>query len=384
MANSIGRFTIILACWAACVSGLPIFNHFAVKSSSLDPYPTKPRITFRADGTFKVTVFSDLHYGENPWDAWGPQQDVNSTALMKKVLADEKPDYVVINGDLVTGENTFRENSTRLIDEIMAPLNEAKVPFSTTQGNHDNQANISHFEEIQREQSVAPLSYTRFAPPGIGGEGGPGNYWVPIYEKTDDKIPVLILWFFDSRGGFSEGPNSTSIPDWVDSTVASWIQSETTQMNAVWGPSENRGALAFVHIPPHYIQAMQPGLNSTRDPGLNADVMGQGSAQATVDSTDQGKDQPFWDALNANVKNLHAVVSGHDHGNEWCIRETTKQVIFCFDKHSGYGGYGSPGWGHGVRNIVFSSPDPTHGLETWIRLEDGETRARVILDENYM
>ena len=30
----------------------------------LNPYPDKPRIAFRADGTFKLTVFSDLHYGK--------------------------------------------------------------------------------------------------------------------------------------------------------------------------------------------------------------------------------------------------------------------------------------------------------------------------------
>ena len=64
-------------------------------------------------------------------------------------------------------------------------------------------------------------------------------------------------------------------------------------MDAAWGPANaTRGALAFVHIPPyvlpyrpcslyvltqqsrvrvgrHAIQALQPGLNHTRDPGLN-------------------------------------------------------------------------------------------------------------------
>lgn len=59
-----------------------------------DPYPDKPRITFRDDGTFKITVFSDMHWGENPWDVWGPQQDANSTILMNKVLGSEKPDFV--------------------------------------------------------------------------------------------------------------------------------------------------------------------------------------------------------------------------------------------------------------------------------------------------
>ena len=64
------------------------------KLLALNPYPSKPRISFKSDGTFKLTVFSDLHFGENPWDDWGPEQDVNSTRLMNTVLTSEKPDYV--------------------------------------------------------------------------------------------------------------------------------------------------------------------------------------------------------------------------------------------------------------------------------------------------
>ncbi|KAI0659004.1 Metallo-dependent phosphatase [Cubamyces menziesii] len=352
----------------------------------LDPYPFKPRLTFRPDGTFKITVFSDLHYGENPWDTWGPQQDANSTQLMNTVLEDEKPDYVVLNGDLITGENTFRQNSTTLIDEIVAPLNRLRIPFSSTHGNHDNEPNITHAEEIKREQLVAPLSYTRAAPAWADGEGyGPGTYWVPVYTRNTDRAPSLILWFFDSRGGFSEGANSTALPDWVDESVADWITLTVSHMNAAWGPAEQvaRGSLVFVHIPPHAVQALQPGLNSTQDPGLNADLLGEGSTQATSDPANNGKDQPYWDAVNAQIKNLHGVISGHDHGNEWCKREPTKNVIFCFDKHSGYGGYSSAGWGHGVRNVVFRSPNPSVGPETWIRMQDGETHAHIIMDDSY-
>jgi len=353
-------------------------------STSLNPYPDKPRITFKPDGTFKITVFSDLHYGENAWDVWGPQQDVNSTILMNKVLPSEQPDYVVLNGDLITGENGFKENATVYIDKIVAPLNHFKIPFSSTHGNHDNQANISHIEEIRREQRDSPLSYTRTAPPGIGGPSGPGTYWVPVYEKKQASTPTLILWFFDSQGGFSEGANSQPLPDWVDDTVAGWIEEQTAMMDAAWGPADQRrGSLAFVHIPPHAIQNVQATLDNTTDPGLNDDLLGEGSTQATTDPTNNGKDEVFWDALNTHVKNLHAVISGHDHGNEWCAREPSKNVIFCFDKHSGYGGYSSATWGHGVRNIVFKSTRPQDGLETWIRLEEGDTRARVVLDKNY-
>ncbi|KAF8877188.1 hypothetical protein BD779DRAFT_1558550 [Infundibulicybe gibba] len=232
---------------------------------------------------------------------------------MGSVLPDERPDYyglipALCLGSLRIHPDTFKENATALIDEIVAPLNSAKIPFSSSHGNHDNQANITHLEEIMREQQVAPLSYTRIAPPGVGG-------------NSADRAPVLILWFFDSR--------------------------------AEWGPMSDRGALAFVHIPPK--------LDPTRNPGLNADSLGSGS----------------------HVKNIHAVISGHDHGNEWCIREQVKDVIFCFDKHSGYGGYDGVGWGHGVRNIQFSSANPQAGPETWIRLEDGETRARITLNQHY-
>ncbi|THH04195.1 hypothetical protein EW145_g5704 [Phellinidium pouzarii] len=393
---------LVLATTCLLVDALPaakpqlVVNEQRATSThvNLDPYAGKPRVTFRKDGTFKITVFSDLHFGENPWDAWGPEQDVNSTRLMRTVLRDEQPDYVVINGDLITGENTFRENSTNLINEIMIPINEAQVKFSSTYGNHDNEANITHFEEIQRELEVAPRSYTRLAPPGVGGEEGPGNYWVPVYTKERDAVPSLVMWFFDSRGGFNEGTGTVAVPDWVDKTVADWVERETTAMNDAWGPPEDRAALAFVHIPPHFIQPLQTDLNSTQDPGLNADLLGSGSTQATTAASSAGNDDPFWNSLNANVKNLHAVISGHgqppsnfmqalttlltralllgnvDHGNEWCKREPTKNVIFCFDKHSGYGGYSGTGWGHGVRNIVFSSPHPQGSLDTWIRLEE--------------
>lgn len=40
------------------------------------------------------------------------------------------------------------------------------------------------------------------------------------------------------------------IPDWVDESVARWIEKETEAMDATWGNADSRSALAFVHIPP--------------------------------------------------------------------------------------------------------------------------------------
>ena len=48
-----------------------------------------------------------------------------------------------------------------------------------------------------------------------------------------------------------------------------------------------------------------------------------------------------------------------------------------------YGGYGEHSWGYGIRNLKFHTPDPTAGVETWITLQEGEMRARVVLDDQY-
>lgn len=156
-------------------------------------------------------------------------------------------------------------------------------------------------------------------------------------------------------------------------------------MEKAWGPTNKRSTLAFVHIPPHYISPVQNTITPEKNPGLNADSLnGGGSVQSTFSPGNEGKDAPFWDAVKQYLQNLVAVISGHDHGDEWCAREPTKDVIFCFDKHSGYGGYSQPEWGYGVRNIVFHSAAGGRlpKVESWIRLEESATRAHVWLDDS--
>jgi hypothetical protein len=45
----------------------------------------------REGAPFKIALFADLHFGENAWTDWGPQQDVNSIKVMSSVLDDESP-----------------------------------------------------------------------------------------------------------------------------------------------------------------------------------------------------------------------------------------------------------------------------------------------------
>lgn len=63
--------------------------------------------------------------------------------------------------------DTFRENSTFLIDEIVAPLNEARIPFSSTQGvSKDWKAtSLMHLMVLKFVRIIEPWQSSQHHPP---------------------------------------------------------------------------------------------------------------------------------------------------------------------------------------------------------------------------
>lgn len=55
----------------------------------------KPVLKFNADKTFKIVQFTDLHV---KWQ--DPRSDV-AFERIKQVLQDEKPDFVILTGDII-------------------------------------------------------------------------------------------------------------------------------------------------------------------------------------------------------------------------------------------------------------------------------------------
>lgn len=105
----------------------------SLHSASALPSFRQP-LRFAKDGTFQVCVFEDLHFGEAEDLDWGPQQDINSTRVMNSVLDSESPQLVVLNGDLITGENTYLFNSTYYVDRIVQPMVQRGLEWASTYG----------------------------------------------------------------------------------------------------------------------------------------------------------------------------------------------------------------------------------------------------------
>jgi len=330
---------------------------------------------------FKIAVFSDLHFGENE-DSFGIPQDINSTALMEFVLEVEQPDFAVLNGDLITGENTFRFNSTKYVDRIVAPLVNKSIPWASTYGNHDSKYNLTR-NGIFREEHKYPLSRTQHGP--RNATDGVTNYLLPIRTAPGTK-PLALLWFFDSRGGSRNDPSNTdNIPNFVSNKTVQWFRSASEQAERQWGVLPS---LAFVHIPMTAFLDLQSSVmanvSGPRYPGLNADVPPavQGQADQSV---------PFMRAL-LDTPGLHSIYSGHDHGDSWCGRwlnstlpgktANSQRPILCFCKHSGFGGYGT--WNRGVRMVQLQFDYlGGFGVDTWVRMENGRVVTAVSLNQTY-
>ncbi|KAI1093854.1 Metallo-dependent phosphatase [Rostrohypoxylon terebratum] len=359
-------------------------------------------LTFKPDGTFQIAIFEDLHFGENAWDQWGPQQDINSVKVINEILDAESPGLVVLNGDLITGENTFLENSTTYVDQIVTPLVNRGLTWASTYGNHDHQYNISGSSILAREK-LWPNSRTQQM---VNTENsGVSNYYLPVYDSRcshDGCVPELLLWFFDSKGGFKyQEKNSTGAlignPDWVDSTVVDWFLKKNTEL--VKRLHKQIPSLAFVHIPTYASYVLQQkGIDAHLQPGINDDnplaPQGQGwcSDGRNDGSCDYGgNDIPFMQAI-SSIPELIAVFSGHDHGDSWCDRWDEQlsgmtvvpknNVILCFSQHTGYGGYGN--WERGSRQILVSkSKLKESAVDTWIRLESKNVVGRVTLNSTF-
>jgi hypothetical protein len=193
------------------------------------------RLRFNENGTFQISVFSDLHFAEGTMTELNhclailtifedDEEDNKTTGVMRSVLSSEEAQLVVLNGDLISGEATQSSNSSLYVDRVVAPLVDLDLPWASTYGNHDSEVNLDPEEMFRRETQFRNSLTQRKI---LDSAAGITNYYLPIFphEASNDSIPVFILWFFDSQGGHyplteNDDGKATKRQNWVDDTVS--------------------------------------------------------------------------------------------------------------------------------------------------------------------
>jgi hypothetical protein len=301
--------------------------------------PSRP-LRFRADKTFTIVQFTDTHFGFGDAEL----RDDSTYALMDSILRWEKPNLIVLTGDIVRYalEPQARPAWLRLISH----LDSTGVPWAFVHGNHD--AEVRGYAAVD---SLLATSRNCLYSRGPDSLTQSGNYVMPVYPRKGRRISAL-LWCLNSGIGSSE-PSGYG---WIRSSQVNWFRATSERLKTQTGPPITQ--LAFFHIPFAEYQTIWD--YRTCSGYKNEKVCMQGKSEG---------------AFAAFVEyRVNACFVGHDHTNDY--EGTIQDVELCYGRATGYRGYGKPGFQRGAR--VIKMRDGVVGFTTHIRLADGTLAERPV------
>lgn len=294
-------------------------------------------LRFNEEGKFKIVQFTDTHFEYNT-----PQSDTVLT-IIQTVINEEKPDLVVITGDVVCSKET-REAWLQLTRAFV----DAKVPWAITLGNHDHEYALSNREIIALIDTL-PYCLTSNGPEDISGSG---NYILPVLSAENESIAAL-LYFFDSNAYSFDKKVSTY--DWIKFDQIAWYRAQSKAFT-----KQNNGnpypALGFFHIP-------LPEYNDVRYDSITVGSNIEEPCPPTINSG-------FFNAM-LEMKDIMGTFVGHDHDNNYigCLHN----ICLAYGCKTGLNSYGD--LEKGARVIVMQEGE--RKFDTWIRSIDKTPRLLV-------
>jgi 3',5'-cyclic AMP phosphodiesterase CpdA len=193
-------------------------------------------LKFTADGKFKIAQFTDTHINIEK------ETNLAVYETVKEILEIEKPDLVILTGDIITEKNP--EEGYRRFRDLFS---KAKVPWAVVFGNHESENSYT------RKQLAGFLHGLPFClnsnKSNIQGES---NFILPVFGNT--KKAEALLYCMDSNDYSTLKPNVEGY-GWFGFSQIEWYRKNSGAYKRA-----NNGnplpALAFFHIPlPEYTQA---------------------------------------------------------------------------------------------------------------------------------
>ena len=191
---------------------------------------TDKTIRFDSEGKLKILHITDTHLKLN--------HNFDPTIWMvEKACDDEKPDIVMLTGDIVLNCET-EEETKKLINAIMNIFDSRNIPVAVTFGNHDSEQGAMSREELMAYYNTFSCSVSV-----DDGEAltGCGTYNIPVLASESDKVK-FNLWVFDSGDYDEEGRYSCVQPDQVE-----WYKKTSDKLKKA-NKGEKVNSLAFQHI----------------------------------------------------------------------------------------------------------------------------------------
>jgi len=291
-------------------------------------------LKFNSDKTFKIVQFTDVHY------VAGKDASKYSLDMIKATLDAEKPNMVVLTGDIVVGSPTKKG-----WDEVLAPLIERKIPYMVTFGNHDDESEMRRHEVAEYVVTKPYLINKRSI---VNEVRGYLNYSIAI--KGSDGKDGAIVYAMDSHA-YSTNPKVKGY-GWFAPSQVDWFLKESQKYKV--GRQDTLPALAFFHIPlPEYTTAFNDMKNKRVGVRYEAEcppAINSGMFSAMLNSGD-----------------VMGTFVGHDHVNDYLVNYYGIALTYgCFS--------GSANTYQRKKNgaRIITLFEGQRKFETYIRENDGE------------
>lgn len=289
------------------------------------------KLVFSEEGKFKILQFTDIHFSDNN------QVDEETVRLMRKILKEENPDFIMITGDTVYGENNVEH-----LHLALAPVIESQIPFSYTFGNHDTEEGADYsilFPMITAIPNCVAYHDER-SKVGMGNhmlevvDGNGEVKWVIVGMDSGNYNPIKHI------GGYA----------YVQQEQINWYQEKIKEYEE---KNPNFSALLFMHIP-------LPEYHELWDMEICYGKKREGICSPKINSG-------FFAAMQ-EAGHTKGVFVGHDHINDFYGE--MYGITLGYGRATGYNTYGQEDFLRGARIFILDQNN-IEGFETYVRLSDG-------------
>ena len=295
-------------------------------------------------GLFKIVQITDLHY------KLGVKASEQGLACVREMVETEKPDLVVVTGDII-----YSAPADSTLSVVLKTFAQLGVPFCMTFGNHDYDFKtpaVALYNQMQKTPNcVMPVL-----------QGKNTDYSLPILS-SNGKRTAAVLYCIDTHNKPAIG--GIGGYQWISHNQITWYR----QRSMVY-KQKNGGrpvpSLAFLHIP-------LPEFNYATD-NTQCPMYGSRLEKAYSPSLNSG--------MFASIKEMGDIMGafcGHDHDNDYAV--SYFNVLLAHGRFSG----GNTEYNHlksGARVIVLK--EGKREFDTWIREVGGNVLYRTTYPKSYV
>ena len=292
----------------------------------------KQQLKFDSEGRFKILQLTDIHY------TFDNEDDKRAVSMAKDLISREDPDFIMLTGDIVFGENNLS-----YIDKAFAPVIGSGKPWGFVFGNHDVEFNSTR-EEFFSEVIKRPGCISYHDPDSVDGMG---NCFLEVQNQAGEAKWILLG--IDS--GDYNRMKEVGGYGYVTSSQIAWYRKKMKEYKEKYS---SFSVMTFMHmaLPEHkevwdYSECYGSKLEGVCSPYVNSG---------------------FFTAM-LEEGHMKAVFVGHDHMNDYWGMHFG--IALGFGRYSGNSSYGSADYLRGGRVFIINEAD-TSGFETYVCLENGK------------